>query len=521
MILKLTNKMKPKIPHLIIKAGAGTGKTTTMVEGVNLLLGRTPTITPSPEQSAIWESICKSPKESKIGFLAYNKSIATVLKTRVAPGVEAMTIHSLGLKAINRNYTRLNISEYRVQNLIEKVTKIDLRILRETKAVQLRALERLVSLCKQNLVDPNDLTLVDGLIAHYDVDMGEEDKHYQEVVDLLPSIIDRCKTPDKDKCIDYDDMVWLPIVLNLPPPKYDILLVDEFQDTNRCTQAMARVAGTRLILCGDTNQAIYGFTGADSESMSRMYKELKATPQGCEVLSLSMTRRCGKAIVAEANSIVAEFYAHESNPVGVVEKALYHSDNPEVPSYHTSVKYGDMVLCRNNAPLVSQCFKFIKMGLKATIQGRDIGKGLITLVRKFKTNDVVEFVEKLSDWCAKELNKERAKRFPSESKLMSIQDKHDCLLSFTGEGVSTVDQVVEKIEKVFTDNNHETGIRMSSIHKAKGLEAETVWFLQPNMARVPSGRDKGWQYTQAMNLRYVAITRAISKLVHVYESGVS
>jgi superfamily I DNA/RNA helicase len=34
--------------------------------------------------------------------------------------------------------------------------------------------------------------------------------------------------------IDFDDMLYLPLVLSLPIPKYDLVLTDESQDFNLC-----------------------------------------------------------------------------------------------------------------------------------------------------------------------------------------------------------------------------------------------------------------------------------------------
>jgi DNA helicase II / ATP-dependent DNA helicase PcrA len=186
--------------------------------------------------------------------------------------------------------------------------------------------------------------------------------------------------------------------------------------------------------------------------------------------------------------------------------------------YRTMVEPADMILCRVNAPLVSECFKFIRQSRAANIQGRDVGKGLIKTVEMLRADTVLEFIGKLDDWLAGEQRKESAKRNPSEAKLIALQDRHDCLLCFT-EGLAG-DQhpsaVVAKIEAVFTDDQQTRGIRLSSIHKAKGLEARRVFLLEPEGATVPHPMAKSaWQREQEMNLRYVAITRAVEELVYV------
>ena len=596
-------------PHVIVEARAGTGKTTTLIEGLKLVRGLPTSITPSPQQKAVWDQMELSRDARSVCFVAFNKSIATELQSRVPQGCEAMTMHSMGYKAVQNAFGRVGVDNDRVQNIISRVLGQDIRDLRRDKFDLIVATEKLVSLCKMNLVNLSDPYLngydadspcpicggswsgcecspeseLDRLASHYDIELngGRE-----EVFDLVPKILEQCKDVNRDRCIDFSDMIWLPVVLNLPVRKYDLLLVDEAQDLNRCQQALAKKAGRRLILCGDPYQAIYGFAGADSESMGRLYTELNyqwtdkegeahegARPHfpGCVKLPLTVTRRCGKAIVKEANKIVPEFEAHESNGEGKVSRAKYTGEVQSCENaantpcrdrcdticsacqaneqlYATKVQYGDMLLCRVNAPLVSQCFRFLKAGRKATIQGRDIGTGLVSTIKKMMKGytrspytvkkgaplavgdrgveveieggdlpgaEVPFLVGKLSDWLAAETEKENAKRIPSEMKLIALQDRYDCLICFT-EGAETVDQVISKIQSVFTDDKDSPGIRLSSIHKAKGLEAKRVFLLEPKGATVPHPMAKtAWQKEQEMNLRYVAITRAIEELVYV------
>ena len=58
---------------------------------------------------------------------------------------------------------------------------------------------------------------------------------------------------------------------------------------------------------------------------------------------------------------------------------------------------------------------------------------------------------------------------------------------------------------------------LSTIHKAKGLENERVFFLLPDI--IPSKyATQPWQIEQEMNLKYVATTRAKHTLIKVYSS---
>lgn len=573
-------------PHLIIEARAGTGKTTTLIAALQVLKGTEPTtvrhlpgggrqvvtITPSPQQLDIWNAVALSKGARAVCFVAFNKSIAEELKTRVPAGCEAMTMHSMGFRAVTNTYGRgLKVNSYRVQDILAELLEKDIRDLRRDKATVIKATEELVGLCKMNLVghagnsgggpgetyksygiaSPEEL---DQLTSHYDVELNGQ---RQEVYDLVPRVLERCKDVERDKCLDFNDMIWLPVALNLPVAQYDLLLVDEAQDLNRCQQSLAKRAGKRLVLCGDPKQAIYGFAGADSKSMKRMEEELRGycpqckgvgvngeTPcdycrgkgptsgiigRGCVVLPLTVTRRCGKAIVEEARRTVPEFEAHETNPEGTVYRRPFKGRAvgtcPELPEnlgYADFVKEGDFILCRCNAPLVSQCFRFIRQGRKANIQGRDVGAGLISTLKKtcgvnWERMPVAEVIQLVTDWQGREKTKEQAKRNPSETRLTAIDDRADCLLCFCEDAADGFG-VVRKIEEVFTDDKTSPGIKLSSIHRAKGLEARRVFYLLGDGEKSfgpPPDKLQDWELEQERNLRYVAITRAIEELIYV------
>lgn len=511
-------------PHLIVSALAGTGKTTTLVEGMRVMRGGESALTPSPQQKAVWDCMALSRGDCRtVAFVAFNKSIADELGRRVPQGCEALTMHSLGFRAVKRAFgNSLRVEDGRVSDIVATLVSSDLRELRRGRPVFLKGVEDLVRLCKMNLIPGDDQDELDRLVAHYDLDLGGERK---AVFPLVPRVLERCKDVRADGRVDFGDMIWLPVVLDLPVYRYDVLLVDEVQDLNRCQQELAKRAGRRLVLCGDPNQAIYGFAGADSESMDRLGADLRGTGRGCVTLPLTVTRRCGRAIVAEARRVVPAFEAHESNGDGRVSTADYPVRKnretgqktvlPWEKTYAAQVRDGDFVICRNNAPLVNQCMAFLKRGVRANIQGRDVGRGLISLVTKLGAADIPDLTGKLGDWLAREVAKENAKRMPSESRLQALEDKHDCVAAFT-DGAATPDEVVRKIEAVFTDDPNKPGVRMSSIHRAKGLEADTVYLLQPDGASVTWTRSENeWCRRQGQNLLYVAVTRSIRHLVYV------
>ena len=74
------------------------------------------------------------------------------------------------------------------------------------------------------------------------------------------------------------------------------LLVDEYQDLNRCDLALIKVIterGAELFCAGDDDQSIYGFRGADPEGIRRFPEDYVPST----LLELEYCRRCDRKII--------------------------------------------------------------------------------------------------------------------------------------------------------------------------------------------------------------------------------
>lgn len=91
---------------------------------------------------------------------------------------------------------------------------------------------------------------------------------------------------------------------------------------------------------------------------------------------------------------------------------------------------------------------------------------------------------------------------------VTLEDKVNALL-FLAKLSSNIDDLKSKINTIFTDNVK--GVVLSTIHKAKGLEADRVFIIRPDLIPLPNTR--GWQLNQEKNLEYVAYTRAKKELI--------
>ena len=96
-----TRKQTKSLPHIIINAGPGVGKTSTMIAGLNILSGGRPEWEGTVEQELIWAAM--KGHYSSIGFQAFNKSIATEIQEKVSSNVKASTFHAFGYKVLRDN----------------------------------------------------------------------------------------------------------------------------------------------------------------------------------------------------------------------------------------------------------------------------------------------------------------------------------------------------------------------------------------------------------------------------------
>jgi ATP-dependent exoDNAse (exonuclease V) beta subunit len=80
-------------------------------------------------------------------------------------------------------------------------------------------------------------------------------------------------------------------------------------------------------------------------------------------------------------------------------------------------------------------------------------------------------------------------------------------LEVLAEGLTTADELIDRIDEIFPKKDKKSGIALSTIHKAKGLEANNVYVACKSLMPSKSAK-KDWELKQEYNLMYVAYTRA-------------
>lgn len=480
----------------VVEARAGTGKTTTILEGVRRARGR-----------AKWPIVC-----------AFNKRIADELKAKVDGAAEVKTLHGIGFSIVQRYWEGVRVDDRRGIEIARDVTGID------APDVMIGKVAKLAGLGKGLGIAPSHLDMYDALMdlaIRHDVEPDDEwiDAGWsiERIAMLAVRALEKARVREPSPRIDFDDMIYLPLANNWARPRNDLVVVDEAQDMNAAQLELAKRVCTedgRIIVVGDSRQAIYGFRGADSEALERLRVELSASK-----MSLTTTYRCGKSIVELARKLVPDFRAHESNGPGEVQ-TLPIGIVPLVDA----AEAGDFILSRKNAPLIRVCLRLIRKGKAARIEGRDIAKSLGTIVKRFKNARTIDaLLERIDTWAVREI--EKAKKHGADSaaakdREAQINDQAEVLRALC-DGLVHPSELLGRLETMFGDSDSERRpmVVCSSIHRSKGLEADRVFILRetlyPNRAWDRKAGKSQPDPLEEQNLEYVAVTRAKKTLVWV------
>jgi superfamily I DNA/RNA helicase len=489
----------------LISAVAGSGKTTTLIQSLEII-----------------------PDDKSVLFLAFNKSISEEISKRVPKNkyIDVKTVHSFGYSVLSSNIeTVIDPDKYRLvyKNVINFLSGKDLESIKQYNfdkehILYIESIKKFMN--GKDLYDTNFRNNVNKLVnlsrLHFidfeTFSIGVSELKMISMKNSIESNDYECEVSwyisklgiYVNNIIDYTDMIFLPNVLKFNVPKYDFVFIDECQDLNTCQRLLMlqsiKPETGRFIAVGDPKQSIYIFAGADSES----YEKLRQLPNTKE-LPLSVTYRCGKEIINQVKHINPLIKAHTKNGVGEVLETFSYLD----------IEDGDMVLCRNTFPIVSLCINLLCKGRKAYIIGSDIGLSLKNMIKncekiteKFSMENVIS---RLNHEVEKMIEKIKIKNGISnreaseETTIMLFREKIQIIQALS-EDIEDPLVVMEKIDKIFSDKNQQ-GVCLSNIHKSKGLESNRVFILHREL--MPSRRATlPWEIEQENNLIYVAYTRA-------------
>ena len=566
--------------NLLVNAKAGSGKTSTLV--------------------LISEKLLTDNK--KMLFLAFNKSIVEELGRKLTnPNCQIKTIHSTGLTFIrsylykkhNKNY-ELEVTDEKTKNIVkeifEKECLQDVRLanmeLSEDDFKDLlydlqREILMLCNFCRFYMVNYH---LETGIYYVLDkcTNKLRDAKNYgitnlPSVVELIideiknrfehPTINELTNLPHYE--IDYVDMIYFPLYYNMYTPfslrdNLDYVMIDESQDLSILQQMFVKKLNngrTRFIFVGDEKQAIYGFAGADTQSINNIKKNFVLTE-----LPLNICYRCPEKVIKVSKSLVPEIEWNKNREdTGKV-------DYVDRDKFYEMLESGDMILARKNKDLV-KIYRHLVLDLKKSIKfkNRELVNQIVsqmkTVIKEYvrrynKRENIEKRLYKQLKQVGISLNKkkrnEEQQKFVAEAARKLLDDEaqvnkvitkqnysvdylRDCMLEYKTKGsydydngeqmreyfdiinsfidefkkdcnAYTVKTFITYLEKFLSGRLDDDSPILSTIHMMKGSEADRIFIYDYPYFPYKMGGGKEDMEQQEANLQYVAMTRAKKEL---------
>jgi len=479
--------------NLLVRARAGTGKTTTLLEGVQ----RAP--------------------EKRVCVAAFNKAIANELQTRIrASNVRAQTLHSLGFGIIRDWVPSVKLDNDARKHVLAVAAAKQLG--GEGKQASEGVLITIANMhtkIREILGDPlaiwpedqAKLEVFDWLMdcdsslfeSLPDTDFWNSER----VAEAAFEAVQLAKGPTE--IIDFADMIFLPVALAWARPRFDLLVVDEAQDMSPLQLELAQLlCKKRFALVGDDRQAIYGFRGADVGCLDRLKEELHA-----EELHLTTTYRCPQSVVRLAQKYVHDINCPDDAPEGTTDDEFGEAEAL------ACMEPGDFLLSRTNAPLAGWYLALIKSGKAAYIKGHDMSKRALQIVRKLARGraemDLEELPEALEAWrLARHKQIEAKARDLKKVSERKAKIDDDCaVVKVFLEGSTSYLDLIRRLNHSGSSDDQPArsdAVMCSTVHKAKGLEAKTVWLVGSSFFGSAD------EESEESNICYVAVTRSKERL---------
>jgi len=302
--------------HALILAGAGCGKTKTIIARAQYLI----------------ENV--SPPE-RLQILTFTRRSASEIIERVksglgskAQGLKASTFHTWCMSLIRRAPDLFGCDNCSVIDRDDQLTMF--RLLRAASPEAKNALlPKAADLCDLYSFARN---------TRKSLKITVEQRHPEslEIFSSIASIVTSYEDRKESRnYLDYDDILDVvakqinqqDTVREWVSSKYDEILVDEFQDTNPIQWDILKPLSDsiRLFCVGDDAQSIYGFRGADFETIH----SFKDRVEGATVLNLSTNYRSTQEILDISNWLLSE------SPLQYEKKLVAHRGSGRRPSVHT------------------------------------------------------------------------------------------------------------------------------------------------------------------------------------------
>ena len=308
---------------------------------------------------------------------------------------------------------------------------------------------------------------------------------------------------------DYTDMIEKFIVSKLCP-KYDVVFIDEAQDLSPIQWKMfdlLKKNSKHVILAGDDDQAIYGWAGADVKRFQQEPAKEIVLPQSYRVPK--QVQHIADNILSripEDRRIKKEWKARDVD--GNVHPVMTLSD---VPLY----KGNWLILARYNDRLIKLKPELREMGIYFEYKNRKSYKTrLYDAIQNFTrwTNGSLLSISECRDlfeYLGKDFPQKEERMYDLKEFGYSHTQRWYEIFETEPEDSLYIRDMLQSGEKL----SEEARVKLSTIHSAKGGEAENVLLILDNTKTIREAVDKSPDKEDEENrIWYVGVTRAKQNL---------
>ncbi|MFF0131013.1 UvrD-helicase domain-containing protein [Streptomyces mirabilis] len=459
--------------HVAVQALAGTGKTSTLV------------------------MIAAQMLERRIGYIAFNRSIADEAGQKFGRNVTARTSHSFALQDLRNTPYRHKVSIAGSRNSGARRPKDVAAALGIT--TEIRVGDRDGNL---QYVGPEEIAkIVVGAVRRYrqsaDAELGRQ--HLGEKWAHVPAartLLEYARRawadiadPNSNKIFfDHDDYlkIW---ALSNPRLNFDTIFFDEAQDINPVLKKVIQDQDAQIIVVGDSNQAIYEFRGA--------VDALQDWPADV-VLPLTQSWRFGPAVAEVGNAYLA-----------LLESNLRLEGAPTLDTVLGTVEEPDAILTHTNVGAISAVFAGFEAGKRVALVGggrdiediaraaRDLQQGRRTKHPELSAfenwNEVKEYAE-------------------SDEDATTLQTFVRLVDRYTPQGL--INMIRDLVPEEARDEETRPELVVSTAHKSKGREWDQVqiWSDFPQPKEDTKTGELILPAQDKLRLAYVTVTRARKRL---------
>lgn len=323
--------------YIMVIAGAGSGKTTTITAKVNYLIEK------------------QNIKDQEIVVITFTNKAVEELKERINKefkhNIKITTFHKLGYEIIKDNTEqppKLNNNKSEIlkdiiKNKIEQNPEIAIKLLKYFKKQPyvLTKSKKFIN-SKQNIISKSDINQITEEYATIITLLKANNKSIEELnklktkTKLEKEIIEFSKTVyieynkklESQNQIDYDDMINKATeIINQCgqlSEKYKTIIIDEYQDISECRykliKTLSEKMNSKIMVVGDDWQCIYSFAASNIN----LFTQFKKNVPYCEMLKIEHTYRNSQELI----NIAGNFIQKNSNQI---KKTLVSDKRLEKP----------------------------------------------------------------------------------------------------------------------------------------------------------------------------------------------